>query len=115
MPCVPDVIGLLVVIVGGVMSCIESVCAHGPLLFVAQLASAIPTVKLEVAGVDPVGVPLITPDEDPKVAQDGSAPDATLKIGLAQAIVLIVCLYAAPVWATGRENVVMLQGWSLAS
>ena len=70
--------GAVVVIAGVVIAVMESACVAFP------FASDTPTVKLEVAGVEPLGVPLTAPVEDFKDAQGGRDPAEMLKVGTAQ-------------------------------
>jgi len=84
-PTEPLASGLVVVIVGGVQSRMEVASVGFP------FASDTAIVKLEVVGVDPLGVPLILPVEVPRVAHVGSEPEFTENVGAAHPDIWMVC------------------------
>jgi hypothetical protein len=96
--------GDVLVIVGGVQSRIASAAVGTP-----AAESAARTVKLDVVGVAPLGVPSITPVPECNVAQTGSDPAVTLHvIGAVHELVVKVCEYATPVFAVGMGDEVVI-------
>ena len=80
----------------------ESCCEGLP------FASDIATVNVDVAGVEPLGVPLITPVETLKDAQAGKVPAEMLNVGAEHPDVATFCEYATPFRAAGNETFVIV-------